>query len=201
MTGKTCLNLAVACRRPATFWLSGCRLRAAPSSRLAFCRTVPHNAPRADLGTKRMFDTAAARRMMVDCQVRTADVTDLDLIDGHAGGAARALRAVGACRRRPMSTATFRSATAARCSSRWCSPSSSRPAQVGSAAITSSMWAAAPAIRRRCWRGWPARWWRSKRTRRWRARAQEALAATATGNVTVVTGPLRRAGRRRRPTT
>ena len=27
-----------------------------------------------------MFDTATARRMMVDCQVRTADVTDLDLI-------------------------------------------------------------------------------------------------------------------------
>jgi len=27
-----------------------------------------------------MFDTAAARRMMVDCQVRTADVTDLGLI-------------------------------------------------------------------------------------------------------------------------
>ena len=27
-----------------------------------------------------MFDTVAARRMMVDCQVRTADVTDLDLI-------------------------------------------------------------------------------------------------------------------------
>ena len=28
-----------------------------------------------------MFDTAAARRMMVDCQVRTADVTNPDLID------------------------------------------------------------------------------------------------------------------------
>ena len=28
-----------------------------------------------------MFDTVAARRMMVDCQVRTADVTNLDLID------------------------------------------------------------------------------------------------------------------------
>jgi len=27
-----------------------------------------------------MFDTAAARRMMVDCQVRTADVTNPDLI-------------------------------------------------------------------------------------------------------------------------
>ena len=31
------------------------------------------------LGT-RMFDSAAARRMMVDCQIRTADVTNPDLI-------------------------------------------------------------------------------------------------------------------------
>jgi protein-L-isoaspartate(D-aspartate) O-methyltransferase len=28
-----------------------------------------------------MFDTVKARRVMVDCQVRTADITDLDLID------------------------------------------------------------------------------------------------------------------------
>src|SRR5271165_5635448 len=33
------------------------------------------------LGPSHMFDTAAARRMMVDCQVRTADVTNPDLID------------------------------------------------------------------------------------------------------------------------
>ena len=44
---------------------------------LAFCPTVPHNAP-AQMG-ELMFDTATARRMMVDGQVRTADVTDLDL--------------------------------------------------------------------------------------------------------------------------
>ena len=31
-----------------------------------------------------MFDTATARRMMVDGQVRTADVTDLDLIAAMA---------------------------------------------------------------------------------------------------------------------
>ena len=31
-----------------------------------------------------MFDTATARRMMVDCQVRTADVTDLELIAAMA---------------------------------------------------------------------------------------------------------------------
>jgi protein-L-isoaspartate(D-aspartate) O-methyltransferase len=35
-------------------------------------------------GTKIMFDTATARRMMVDGQVRTADVTDLDLIAAMA---------------------------------------------------------------------------------------------------------------------
>jgi protein-L-isoaspartate(D-aspartate) O-methyltransferase len=33
-----------------------------------------------EIGTKRMFDTIAARRTMVDGQIRTADVTDLDLI-------------------------------------------------------------------------------------------------------------------------
>jgi protein-L-isoaspartate(D-aspartate) O-methyltransferase len=36
------------------------------------------------MGTKFMFDTATARRMMVDGQVRTADVTDLDLIAAMA---------------------------------------------------------------------------------------------------------------------
>ena len=35
-------------------------------------------------GTEFMFDTATARRMMVDGQVRTADVTDLDLIAAMA---------------------------------------------------------------------------------------------------------------------
>ena len=35
-------------------------------------------------GTEFMFDTATARRMMVDCQVRTADVTDLELIAAMA---------------------------------------------------------------------------------------------------------------------
>src|SRR5258708_17901286 len=36
------------------------------------------------MGTAIMFDTATARRMMVDGQVRTADVTDLDLIAAMA---------------------------------------------------------------------------------------------------------------------
>ncbi len=44
---------------------------------LAFCLPLPHN-PGAQLG-ELMFDAAAARRLMVDCQIRTADVTDLDL--------------------------------------------------------------------------------------------------------------------------
>ena len=31
------------------------------------------------------------------------------------------------------------------------------------------MWAAPPATRRPCWRGWPSAWWRSSATQRWRA--------------------------------
>jgi protein-L-isoaspartate(D-aspartate) O-methyltransferase len=55
---------------------------------LAFSPTLSHKADgwliasgfHDHLGISSMFDTAAARRMMVDCQVRTADVTNLDLI-------------------------------------------------------------------------------------------------------------------------
>ena len=36
---------------------------------------------RTNAGTQRMFDAVAARRLMVDGQVRTADVTDAALID------------------------------------------------------------------------------------------------------------------------
>ena len=50
---------------------------AMPGQALAFCPAVPHNAP-AQMG-ELMFDIATARRMMVDGQVRTADVTNLDL--------------------------------------------------------------------------------------------------------------------------
>src|SRR4029077_8923149 len=46
---------------------------------LAFCRGVSHNAvPQS--GTSRMFDAATARRHMVDGQIRTADVTNPNLI-------------------------------------------------------------------------------------------------------------------------
>jgi protein-L-isoaspartate(D-aspartate) O-methyltransferase len=48
---------------------------------LAFCRGVSHNAS-LQSGTSRMFDAAAARRHMVDGQVRTADVTNPSLIAG-----------------------------------------------------------------------------------------------------------------------
>src|SRR5580700_8773418 len=51
---------------------------------LAFWQALPHKAPGGSKGTKFMFDTATARRMMVDGQVRTADVTDLDLIAAMA---------------------------------------------------------------------------------------------------------------------
>src|SRR5690242_4560341 len=46
---------------------------------LAFCRGVSHN-PIPQFGTSRMFDAAAARRHMVDGQIRTADVTNPSLI-------------------------------------------------------------------------------------------------------------------------
>ncbi len=56
---------------------NGCVQRCHAEQALAYCPAVPHNAP-AQMG-EIMFDTATARRMMVDGQVRTADVTDLEL--------------------------------------------------------------------------------------------------------------------------
>jgi protein-L-isoaspartate(D-aspartate) O-methyltransferase len=43
---------------------------------LAFCPTMPQNTPSPTQGTAGMFDAATARRLMVEGQVRTADVTD-----------------------------------------------------------------------------------------------------------------------------
>src|SRR6185295_9790962 len=50
--------------------------------RLAFCGALPQNAEHHGAGAERsrMVDYAQARRMMVDGQVRTADVTDLRII-------------------------------------------------------------------------------------------------------------------------
>jgi protein-L-isoaspartate(D-aspartate) O-methyltransferase len=45
---------------------------------------MPRTLIAATWGFESMFDTAAARRMMVDGQVRTADVTDPDLLDAMA---------------------------------------------------------------------------------------------------------------------
>ena len=58
-------------------------------AKLAFCRRLRFGRRcrtkcRRIKGTEFMFDTATARRMMVDCQVRTADVTDLELIAAMA---------------------------------------------------------------------------------------------------------------------
>ena len=56
---------------------------AAPPRNLAFSRAVPHKIARFGAGQFRGFgmaDFAASRRMMVDGQVRTNDVTDLRLI-------------------------------------------------------------------------------------------------------------------------
>jgi len=47
---------------------------------LAFYPTVPHK-PISNVGTHGMFEGATARRLMVDGQVRTADVTDAALLD------------------------------------------------------------------------------------------------------------------------
>ena len=59
-----------------------------------------------------MTDYATARRHMVDGQVRTADVTDLRIICGHAGYSARAIRAAGVRAGLPISTSMCRLATA-----------------------------------------------------------------------------------------
>jgi protein-L-isoaspartate(D-aspartate) O-methyltransferase len=48
--------------------------------RLAFYGRLPHNACRRT-GIQRMFDAAKARRLMVEGQIRTADVTDTAVLD------------------------------------------------------------------------------------------------------------------------
>jgi protein-L-isoaspartate(D-aspartate) O-methyltransferase len=48
--------------------------------KLAFCRALPQKSPVASFKSVSMIDFAAARRMMVDGQIRTADVTDPRLL-------------------------------------------------------------------------------------------------------------------------
>ena len=52
----------------------------ATSCSLAFLGFLSHKARR-QLGSQRMFDATTARRLMVDGQIRTADVTDAALLD------------------------------------------------------------------------------------------------------------------------
>ena len=127
--------------------------RAMPSKRLRFalpCRTtLAHN------WGKLMFDAAAARRLMVDCQIRTADVTDLDLQEAmltlpreHFLPQSLAPLAYldndipignGRAMLKPMVLAKLIQAAAR------------------AAETASSMWGAALAIPPPCWRGLPAR--------------------------------------------
>jgi protein-L-isoaspartate(D-aspartate) O-methyltransferase len=48
---------------------------------LAFFAALSHKAAQPQLEAKRMFDATTARRLMVDGQIRTADVTDAALLD------------------------------------------------------------------------------------------------------------------------
>ena len=127
-----------------------------------------------------MFDFAAARRMMVDCQVRTSDVTDRE-----SSPRCWTCRASASCRsampRWPISTSTLpvtdgrRGAAAAQADGAGEAHPGGRDRSAGCAC---SMSPAAPAIRRRCWPGWRAPSWRWRRTRHWprtRARTSRPL--------------------------
>ena len=72
-----------------------------------------------------MFDTATARRMMVDGQVRTADVTNLDLI-GAMLAVPRELFVPPALADQAYLDSDIALGAVGRCSNRWFSPSSSR---------------------------------------------------------------------------
>ena len=124
-----------------------------------------------------MIDFAAARRMMVDGQVRTSDVTDLRIIAAmlevpRERFVPRAQRRSGLSRLDV--TSRDRGGEPAR---RLLKPMVlAKLIQAAEVEPTTgcSMSAAPPATRRRCWRGWRARWWRSRRIRRWPARARGA---------------------------
>ena len=125
-----------------------------------------------------MTDFAAARRQMVDGQVRTADVTDLRIIAAMldvprerfvpAGiRGARLSRSRRAARRRPP-PAQADGARQADPGRRYRPPPTA-----------CSMSAAPPATAPRCWRSLPARWWRWKRTRSLRPSRSAALGGLA----------------------
>ena len=140
-----------------------------------------------------MIDFAAARRMMVDGQVRTADVTDprllaamldlprerffpedkaslayldLDVPVSETGQPVRRLL-------KPMVLAKLHPGGRA----------SPKP-------TACSMSAAPPAIRPRCWPVLPVRWWASRRTRASPGRRPPRWPRPGTANAKIVTGAL-----------
>ena len=140
-------------------------------------------------------DFEPMRRAMVASQLRTTGVNDPRVVAAMGAvarerfvpdGAARArlCRCVGAARRRPRAQPA----------------DGARPAADRGAAERQRAGARdrrrRPAIRRRCWPGWSARWSRSRRMRSCRDRAQAALAGTRRD---AREGPARqRAGRKAR---
>ena len=105
----------------------------------------------AEWGTQRMFDAANARRLMVEGQVRTADVTDTDLLDAmqtlpRERFLPPALAPAGLSGRRYSARQRPRAAQADGARQAH-SGGAGRPRRIGS-----SMWAVRLAIRRPCWR-------------------------------------------------
>ena len=140
-----------------------------------------------------MADFATARRMMVDGQVRTADVTDLRIIAAMldvprerfvppAQTGARLSRSRRAGRRAAIRRAPAAQADGAR--------QADAGAEHRGDATACSMSAAPPAIRRPCWRGSPARWSRSRRMPALAGMRAASPAALGITNVAVVRGPL-----------
>ena len=135
-----------------------------------------------------MFDAANARRLMVEGQVRTADVTDCRPARSDADLAARAVPAAslaplayldsdipianGRALLKPMVLAKLiQAARVAR---------ADRVLDVGCATGYSSA----------VLRGLPARWWRWRRMRIWRVRRENRLRRSVPRQVEVVIGPL-----------
>ena len=152
-----------------------------------------------------MIDFAAARRMMVDGQVRTADVTDPRLIAAMLelprerffpeDKAALAYLDLDV----PVSEPGLPVAPPAQADGAGQADPGRRDRPRPTAC---SMSAAPPAIRPRCWRSWPAPWSALEED----ADAGAAGAAmrsplAGVANAKVVTGPLPPAGRPRRPMT
>ena len=142
-----------------------------------------------------MIDFAAARRMMVDGQVRTADVTDLRLL--------AAMLELPRERFFPDDKAVARLSRSRRAGER-AGTAGPPPAQADGAGqadpgrrdrrrpTACSMSAAPPAIPPRCWRISPGPWWASRKTPGLARQAADALSSAGLPNAKIVTGPLTR---------